>query len=50
MPKSRNLILVTNDDGIKSPGIVAVVEALRGLGDVMVVAPNEQQSSAGRAF
>ncbi|MGB8648256.1 MAG: 5'/3'-nucleotidase SurE [Anaerolineae bacterium] len=46
----KNLILVTNDDGIKSPGIIAAAQALRGLGEVVVVAPREQQSSAGRAF
>ncbi len=46
----RPLIIVTNDDGIRSPGIVAAVRALRGLGEIVVVAPREQQSSAGRAF
>ncbi len=46
----KNLIVVTNDDGIKSPGIVAAVEAVRGLGEVVVVAPKNQESSAGRAF
>src|SRR5512140_2002419 len=50
MPQQRKLIIVTNDDGIKSPGIVAAVQAVRGLGDVIVVAPSKQQSSAGRAF
>ncbi len=47
---AKNLILVTNDDGIKSPGIVAAVQALRGLGEIVVVAPKKQESSAGRAF
>ncbi len=47
---ARKLIVVTNDDGIKSPGIVAAVQALRGLGDILVVAPRKQESSAGRAF
>lgn len=46
----RPLIVVTNDDGIKSPGIVAAVQAVKTLGDVIVVAPRAQQSSAGRAF
>jgi len=32
-------ILVTNDDGILAPGIAALAEALRELGDVEVVAP-----------
>ncbi len=48
--KEQNLILVTNDDGIRSPGIVAAVQALRGLGEIVVVAPKKQESSAGRAF
>jgi 5'-nucleotidase len=44
------LILITNDDGVKSPGLFAAVRALRGLGELMVTAPLEQQSSSGRAF
>ena len=46
----RPLILITNDDGVRSPGLIAAVTALRGLGDLYVVAPREQQSSSGRAF
>jgi 5'-nucleotidase len=44
------LIVVTNDDGIKSPGLRAAVRAVLDLGEVLVVAPREQQTSAGRAF
>lgn len=47
---ARPLILLTNDDGVASPGLLAAVRALRGLGELMVVAPREQQSSSGRAF
>jgi 5'-nucleotidase len=47
---ARNLIIVTNDDGVKSPGLLAAVRVLRGLGELVVVAPREQQSSSGRAF
>lgn len=43
-------ILVTNDDGIDSPGIYALVHALRRLGDVVVVAPDRQQSAVGHAL
>jgi 5'/3'-nucleotidase len=50
MGKTKKLIVVTNDDGIKSPGLVAAVQALRGLGEILVVAPKKQESSAGRAF
>lgn len=37
-------ILVTNDDGIRAPGLAALVEALQTLGEVIVVAPSENQS------
>lgn len=43
-------ILVTNDDGIDSPGISALVGAMRELGDVVVVAPDRQQSAVGHAI
>lgn len=46
----RPLILICNDDGVRSPGLLAAATALRGLGEIMVVAPREQQSSSGRAF
>lgn len=44
------LILVANDDGIESPGLHAAVEAVLPLGEVIVVAPSHQQTSAGRAL
>ncbi len=43
-------ILVTNDDGIDSPGIMALVQALRAVGTVTVVAPDRQQSAVGHAL
>lgn len=43
-------ILVTNDDGIDSPGIYALVHALREIGHVTVVAPDRQQSAVGHAL
>lgn len=46
----RPLILVTNDDGIDSPGLLATVEAVLPLGEVIVAAPHEQQTGAGRSF
>jgi 5'-nucleotidase len=46
----RPLILFTNDDGIASPGLWAVVEAFYEIGDVLVVAPREQQSGTGRSL
>lgn len=42
-------ILITNDDGIDSPGLAAVIEVLDGLGELLIVAPRVQQTSMGRA-
>lgn len=44
------LILITNDDGIASPGLRAAIWAVRGLGQLLVAAPKEQQSAASRNF
>ena len=44
------LILVTNDDGVLSPGILAAVEAVQELGEVLISAPRYQQTSMSRAF
>lgn len=46
----RPLILLTNDDGLNSPGLKAAAEALIELGDLMVVAPKNQQTGVGRAL
>ncbi|HVN56001.1 MAG TPA: 5'/3'-nucleotidase SurE [Anaerolineaceae bacterium] len=43
-------ILLTNDDGIQSPGLWAAAEALSTLGYVTVVAPREQSSGTGRSM
>ena len=43
-------ILVANDDGIYSPGIAALARVASGFGDVRVVAPDVEQSSAGHAI
>ena len=43
-------ILVTNDDGFRSDGIVALADALRPLGDVTVVAPMTEASAIGHAL
>ena len=43
-------ILVTNDDGVRAPGILAVAQALQSLGDVTVVAPAENQSAKSQAL
>jgi 5'-nucleotidase len=50
VPKeSTPLILVTNDDGIHSPGLLAAAEAVHDLGEILVVAPKYQQTGAGRS-
>lgn len=43
-------ILITNDDGIHSPGIDALAAALRVLGEVIVVAPLTEASAIGHAL
>jgi len=48
--KHRPLILVTNDDGIKAGGIVAIVRMLKSFGDVVVVAPNQSYSGMSHAI
>lgn len=43
-------ILIANDDGIYSPGIVALAEVASRFGDVRIVAPDVEQSSMGHAI
>jgi 5'-nucleotidase len=42
-------ILIANDDGIYSPGITALARAASRFGDVLIVAPDVEQSSMGHA-
>ena len=44
---SRPRILVTNDDGVESRGLLALKQALEAMGDVTVVAPDTNQSAVG---
>jgi 5'-nucleotidase len=41
----RLKILVTNDDGIRSEGIIVLAKALREIGDVFVIAPDRERSA-----
>lgn len=50
MSDQRPLILFTNDDGIHSPGLWACAAAFADLGDILIVAPREQQSGTGRSM
>jgi 5'-nucleotidase len=48
--KTELQILLTNDDGIQSPGLWAAAEALDELGFVTVIAPRDQASGTGRSM
>jgi len=48
--EQRARILLTNDDGLASPGLAALVEALRGWAELVVVAPREERSAVGHAI
>jgi 5'-nucleotidase len=48
--KKKHNILVSNDDGVDAPGIYALVQELKKIGDVIVVAPDKQQSAVGHAI
>lgn len=50
MSSTKPLILITNDDGITAPGIRALVNAMKLIGDVVVVAPDKPQSGMGHAI
>ena len=46
----KPLILVTNDDGITAPGLRALIEVMKTIGEVVVVAPDSPQSAMGHAI
>jgi 5'-nucleotidase len=46
----KPLILVTNDDGITAPGILALMQTMSRIGEVIVVAPDKPQSGSGHAI
>ncbi|GAB2779867.1 5'/3'-nucleotidase SurE [Salinimicrobium soli] len=50
MSQEKPLILVTNDDGITAPGIRALIEVMKQIGEVIVVAPDSPQSGMGHAI
>jgi 5'-nucleotidase len=49
MRSMRPLILITNDDGVHSPGLHALAECVCDFADVLIAAPHEQQTSMSRA-
>src|SRR4030042_504351 len=44
------LILVTNDDGIHSPGLIALSRAMKELGSVYIVAPDRERSAVSHSL
>jgi 5'-nucleotidase len=48
--KKQPVILITNDDGINAPGISNLIDAVQGLGKIVVVAPDKPQSGMGHAI
>ncbi|PLX98933.1 MAG: 5'/3'-nucleotidase SurE [Desulfuromonas sp.] len=44
------LILVTNDDGVLSPGLTVLADALKAVGQVVVVAPDRERSAIGHSL
>lgn len=48
--KDKPVILITNDDGVTAPGIMNLVEAVKDLGKIIVVAPDKPQSGMGHAI
>lgn len=48
LTEEKPLILLTNDDGIASPGLLAAAEAVCDLGELLIAAPATQQTGMGR--
>ena len=48
--KRRMRILVSNDDGVEAPGLRALAEALCEVGEVIVCAPDREQSATSRSI
>jgi 5'-nucleotidase len=46
----KPLILLSNDDGVRAPGLRALAEALDGVGDVLVAAPDRERSATAHAI
>lgn len=48
--RKKPLILVTNDDGYFAPGVIALTKSLKGLGKVVVVAPDREMSAVSHSI
>jgi 5'-nucleotidase len=42
--------LISNDDGVRAPGLAAVAQVLQAIGQVIIVAPSQNQSGAGHSI
>jgi 5'-nucleotidase len=47
---SRFRILISNDDGVRAPALTVLAEALKPIGDVIIVAPADDQSGISQAL
>lgn len=45
-----SVILVTNDDGVNSPGLISLYNAMKELGDSYVIAPDRERSAVGHSL
>jgi 5'-nucleotidase len=43
-------ILISNDDGVEAPGLAAVAQILQAIGNVIIVAPQDNQSATGHSL
>ncbi|MDP4267620.1 MAG: 5'/3'-nucleotidase SurE, partial [Bacteroidota bacterium] len=50
MKKRKPLILVSNDDGVHAPGLRFLIDCIKGLGRIVVVAPDRPMSGMGHAI
>jgi 5'-nucleotidase len=51
MPSSdKPLILISNDDGVRAPGLEALAAALGGVGDLLIAAPDRERSAAAHSI
>lgn len=50
MPKEKARILISNDDGINAPGLYALYEEMKKIGEAVIVAPDSERSAVGHAI
>jgi 5'-nucleotidase len=49
-PPQPYRILISNDDGVRAPGILAIALALRAAGEITIAAPSDNQSGKGHSI